>query len=132
MLVVSFFGTTPGALMRTVSRLTIGVSSGLGGRVMRTVSFFGEEGFSAAGLDSEGSSSAIFGAIKFLSHPRFGVSNICAVFLPASSPRLCASALKRNYAGPPCPQKKGRPDHYSIRSASKIRALGFFPERLRR
>jgi hypothetical protein len=58
-LVVSFFGTTPGALMRTVSRLTIGVSSGCGGRVMRTVSFFGEEGIPAAGLESEGSSSAI-------------------------------------------------------------------------
>jgi len=56
--VVSFFGATPGALMRTVSRLTIGVSSGLGGRVMRTVSFFGAEG-SAAGLFAEGSSSAI-------------------------------------------------------------------------
>jgi hypothetical protein len=41
--VVSFFGATPGALMRTVSRLIMGVSSGLGGSVMRTVSFFGAE-----------------------------------------------------------------------------------------
>jgi hypothetical protein len=57
--VVSFFGAAPGALMRTVSRFTKGVSSGFGGRVMRTVSFFGVERFSAAGL-FEGSSSAIF------------------------------------------------------------------------
>ncbi len=56
--VVSFLGARPGALMRTVSRLTKGVSSGFGGRVMRTVSFFGVEAFSAAGL-FEGSSSAI-------------------------------------------------------------------------
>jgi hypothetical protein len=48
--VVSFFGTTPGALIRTVSRLAIGVVAGFGGSVMRTVSFFGtfEEGFSSA------------------------------------------------------------------------------------
>jgi hypothetical protein len=56
--VVSFFGETPGALIRTVSRLIMGVSSGFGGRVMRTVSFFGMEE-SAAGLFAEGSSSAI-------------------------------------------------------------------------
>jgi hypothetical protein len=54
--VVSFLGATPGVLIRTVSRLTIGVSSGLGGRVMRTVSFFGAE---ESGLVAEGSSSAI-------------------------------------------------------------------------
>lgn len=41
--VVSFFGVTPGALMRTVSRFTIGVTAGFGGSVMRTVSFFGVE-----------------------------------------------------------------------------------------
>jgi predicted O-methyltransferase YrrM len=53
--VVSFFGASPGALIRTVSRF-MGVSSWRGGSVMRTVSFFGEaepgagvaEGFSSA------------------------------------------------------------------------------------
>jgi hypothetical protein len=57
-LVVSFFG--PGVLMRTVSRFTWGAGSpGLGGKVMRTVSFLGIEGLS--GLDAEGSSSDING-----------------------------------------------------------------------
>jgi len=83
MLVVSFFGA-PGVLILTVSRLTIGVSSGLGGRLMRTVSFFGMERFSAAGLVSEGSSSAINAEVFYLTRlgscqtfaPDFHASNI--------------------------------------------------------
>ena len=52
-LVVSFLGM-PGGLMRTVSRFTMGASSGFGGSVMRTVSFLGITGLSDDG--AEGSS----------------------------------------------------------------------------
>ena len=67
----SFFGATPGAVMRTVSRLVIGVVSGLGGRVMRTVSFFGPEGARDNRLFSEGVSSAIVQE-DFLCHHALG------------------------------------------------------------
>jgi hypothetical protein len=74
--VVSFLG--PGVLMRTVSRLTVGAGSpGLGGRVIRTVSFFGMEGLSE--LEAEGSSSDINKSEEdFLSHPGPMLSNISA------------------------------------------------------
>jgi hypothetical protein len=58
MVVVSFLGAAPGALMRTVSRFVIGVSSGLGGSVMRTVSVFGAVE-SVVSLVSEGYSSSM-------------------------------------------------------------------------
>lgn len=48
----SVFWLIPGALMRTVSRLTLGAELGFGGKVMRTVSFFG-------GVELEGVSSAM-------------------------------------------------------------------------
>jgi hypothetical protein len=66
--VVSFLGAMPGALMRTVSRLTIGVEAGLGGSVMRTVSFLGVEG-----LEEVSSAIKMRG---FLSHCGSVVSNI--------------------------------------------------------
>ena len=88
MAVVSFLGATPGALMRTVSRFTIGVSSGLGGSVMRTVSFFGVEG-SPAGLVAEGSSSAI----GFAKCGVFSISSgTCAV---KHLPNICAFIFAR-------------------------------------